>query len=101
MVIASSHRVSLAAYLISPPQLGGMPWNPFSSTRIISLSYRQEAVSEHRGPRNRSAVGKLVRDRFGPAPISGRNLTTPTRGLERTYSQNPISTQPQCLLYTR
>ncbi len=26
-----------------------MPWNPFSSTRIISLSYRQEAVSEHRG----------------------------------------------------
>src|SRR5258705_7991734 len=43
----------LAAYLISPPQLGGMPWNPFSSTRSISISYRQEAVREHRGPRNR------------------------------------------------
>jgi len=44
-----------------------MPWNPFSSTRSISISYRQEAVSEHRGPRNRSVVGKLVRDRFGSA----------------------------------
>jgi hypothetical protein len=41
-----------------------MPWNPFSSTRSISISYRQEAVSEHRGPLNRSVVGKLVRDRF-------------------------------------
>src|SRR6476659_10720797 len=49
----------LAAYLISPPQLGGMPWNPSSSTRSTSISYRQEAVSEHRGPRNRSVVGKL------------------------------------------
>src|SRR6476660_8087169 len=41
----------LTAYLISPPQFGGMPWNRFSSTRSISISYRQEAVSEHRGPR--------------------------------------------------
>src|SRR5258708_6239280 len=55
----------LTAYLISAPQLGGMPWNPFSSTRSISISYQQEAVSEHRRPRNRSVVGKLVRDRFG------------------------------------
>src|SRR6478736_653543 len=51
----------LAAYLIdlrgmpvSPPQLGGMPWQPFSSTRNVSISYRQGSV-----------VGKLVRDRFG------------------------------------
>ena len=29
------------------------------------ISYRQKAVSKHRGPRNRSVVGKLVRDRFG------------------------------------
>src|SRR2546423_13609537 len=47
--IASSDRMGLTAYLISPPQLGGMPWDPFSSTRSISISYRQEAVSEHRG----------------------------------------------------
>src|SRR5439155_23466329 len=46
-----------------------MPWKPFSSTRSISISYRQEAVSKHRGPRNRSVVGKLVRDRFGSKTV--------------------------------
>src|SRR6266436_4254062 len=38
----------------------------------------------------------------GPAPISGRDLTTPTRGLERTHSRIKIRSrrsQPQCLLY--
>jgi len=38
---------------------------PFSSMRSISISYRRQAVSQHRGPWNRSVVGKLVRDRFG------------------------------------
>src|SRR6202171_5236997 len=33
----------LTAYLISPPQLGGMPWNPFSSTRSISAGSSQRA----------------------------------------------------------
>jgi len=47
------------------PQLGGMPRKPFSYARSTSISYRQEAVSKHRGPRNRSVVGELVRDRFG------------------------------------
>src|SRR5580765_2244036 len=67
MVIASSPRISLicVAVPVSPPQLGGMPWKPFSYTRSISISYRQEAVSKHRRPRSRSVVGELVRDRFG------------------------------------
>src|SRR5271167_1121086 len=70
MDIVSSHRVALppislicVAVPVSPPLLGGMPWKPFSSTRSLSISYRREAVSRHRGPPNRSVVGKL--DRFG------------------------------------
>lgn len=35
-----------------------MPMTPFSSTKSISISYRQKAVSQHRGPRNRSVVSK-------------------------------------------
>jgi hypothetical protein len=67
MDIISSHRVAqppisliCVAVPVSPPLLGGMPWKPFSSTRSVSISYRREAVSRHRGPPNRSVVGKLT-----------------------------------------
>src|SRR4029453_3364890 len=45
------------------PAIGGMPWNPFSSTRIISLSYRQEAVSEHRGRATDQSLANWCVDR--------------------------------------
>src|SRR6266404_483612 len=84
----------LAAYLIDlrgsaglAPAIGGMPWKPFSSTRIISISYLQEAVSKHRGPRNRSVVGKLVRDRFGSkGEIIAASRCLPLCPRERTWS---------------
>src|SRR5260370_8704486 len=60
---------SLAADLISPPQLGGMPWNPLSSTRSTSISYRQETVRPHRGPPNPSHLGKnCCATGHGPSP---------------------------------
>jgi hypothetical protein len=35
------------------PTIGGIPWNPCSSTRNISISHRQEAVAERCSPSNR------------------------------------------------
>jgi hypothetical protein len=55
-------------------QLGAMPMTPFSSTRSISISYRRKAVSQHRGPPNRSVVSKLG-CMTGPGP--GRVKTWP------------------------
>src|SRR5258707_9057182 len=57
----------LAAYLIDlrgsaglAPAIGEHAMEAVPSAGSISISYRQEAVSKHRGPRNRSVVGKLV-----------------------------------------
>src|SRR5258705_12451312 len=53
------HRIlqsyGLTAYLIAPA-IGA---HAMESVLLISITYRLEAVSEHRGPRNRSVVGKL------------------------------------------
>src|SRR5277367_4844175 len=62
--IASSNRMA-SLPISSRPAIGGHTMESVLSTRSISISYRQEAVSEHRGPRNPSVVGQLVRDQFG------------------------------------
>jgi len=83
--IGSSNRMALLPISSRP-----MPWNPFSSTTSISLSYRQDAVSEHR---NRSVVGKLGvtgsgdwrrSDRPRPLPVY------PTNGHRQTGPAGPV-----------
>src|ERR1700733_4131722 len=68
----------LAAYLIDlrgsaglAPHLGGHAMEAVLLYEEPSISYRREAVSKRRGPRNRSVVGKLVRDRFGSNSSTG------------------------------
>src|SRR6478736_8494021 len=42
-----------------------MPWKPFSSKGALAYHIGRKQSASIGGPRNRSVVGKLVRDRFG------------------------------------